>query len=328
MKPEFSIEQLGRWLDLTGQQAQVLALIYQLEEDSEQGSPKNIGRRYQKAHGKRIQKPNLFALLKILADHGLITKEGPADYRISFDGIQEALSQHRTRMEKETREFSQLEKSAQDYFRRHIARPDRPVVNYLDYNQLFTEFPQKALNVAALYMVSSFPLISYTYKLADSLGRTVLQETLWRRCLSDGSLRVHYLTDLDIDYLFTHSFRVHGDPKNAYIECEAILDQLETQVHSNKDSLDVRYVDELHGMDVAVLEPEDGTPKEFLLLIKDEHQDLSGGIHIKSVDTTRQAMDSFQRSFEYAEPLSGKQGGKILEGVRQRLQVKYGILQG
>ncbi|MFC2162714.1 hypothetical protein ACFLRF_03460 [Candidatus Altiarchaeota archaeon] len=323
MMPE--ARELHKWLDLTSQQLDILKLIYKLQQSPGKTSPKEISREYKRIHGKTILKPNLFPILKDLQKRGLVSRIGQADYTTDINGIRRALDMKREALDRQQTEFEHARQYTEDYFRKLTWSLDRPVVEYLDHDDLYSKMAELLGESQTYYSVANFPMIAYTRKLNHGLAREEYTNAIWESCIKKEKLKVNYLTDLNIDYLFNHCFRVYGDPKLAYRECHTIINQLENQI-MDAPNLNVRYMEDPHGLDTGIFGKGDDTD-EFILFVRDEHEDITGGIHIKSRDTTRSALQMFERGFEYAERLDIKQGKKIIQKTREILKYKYGILE-
>ncbi|MFH1403989.1 MAG: hypothetical protein ABIH11_06960 [Candidatus Altiarchaeota archaeon] len=323
MMPE--ARELHKWLDLTQQQLDIVKIIYKIRQTPGKSTPNDIGKEYKRIHGKPILKPNLFTILKLLQKRGIVEKVGQADYSVDIDGLRDTLGKKRRYLEKQQTEFDKACQDTDEYFRKLTWQMDRPIVEYLDHDELYGKMAELLQDSEVFYSVANFPMISYTQKLNHGLAREPYTEALWNRCVKKEDLEVKYLTDLNVDYLFNHAFRVYGDPKLAYRECNTVINQLENQVESNK-KLDVRYMEDPHGLDTGIFKRIGREPDEFMLFVRDEHEDITGGLHVKSLDTARNALKMFNRGFEYADRLSGEAGKSIINRVREGLEQKYGIL--
>jgi len=317
---EFNFDTIKEWLGITEQQLQVIKAIYRLETGKTETTPKNITREYARTHGKTIQKPNLFTILRTLIEKELIKKDGHSSYRVDFDGIRGSLHAHKDKLAREREEFQKAYGRTEDYFRKHVAKSQYPSVSYHEHDELYAEITKSISNSDTFNIVASFPCISYTYNIAVGVNLLEYAETLWRRCFKEKSLEVNYLTTLDIDYLFNQAFRSLEDPKLAFRECELVLKQLANQAET-QPKLSVRVAEEQKGMSICL--PLREKAAEFYLLIKDEHKEVLGGIKIRSPETSYQAENMFNLGFNYAEELTQKAVDKALKKLKQ----EYGILE-
>ncbi|MDD5111199.1 MAG: hypothetical protein PHG85_01480 [Candidatus Altiarchaeota archaeon] len=320
---ESEFTNLGKWLSTTEQQFQVLSTIQVLENRETEIRPKAISKEYSKTYGKTIQKPNLFTILKALAEKNLIRKDNAGNYRVNYDGIRHTLARHREKIDNERTEFQKACENTEEYFKKHMLKAEHPMVGYYEHRALYAEMVKSLENASVLHVVANFPNIAYTYNIAAGIDRLEYVETLWKRCLKQKDLKIEYLTTLDIDYLFNQAFRVHGDPKLAYRECQAIINQLETQAKTNP-KLDIRHSEEQPGLDIAIMEQKD--PQEAYLFIRDEHGEITGGIRIKSRQIAANAMQQYARVYEYAEKLTTPEGQKKIQDLKIQLKQKYGLL--
>ena len=317
---------MHKWLDLSQQQMDIIKIVYKLQQSPGKTTPKEISREFKRIHGKQILKPNLFTILKLLKKRDFISKEGQADYNVNIDGVKKALDEKRNDLERQQTNFELACRDTDEYFRRLTWRMDRPYVEYLDHDELYVKMSDTLNESEEYYTVANFPMIAYTQKLNHGLAREKYTDALWKNCLKKNKLKVFYLTDLNIDYLFNHAFRVYGDPKLAYRECHTVVNQLENQVESS-ELLDIRYMEDPHGLDLGIFKREDKDADEFILFVRDEHDDITGGIYIKNRDTARSALRMFDRGFEYADKLGEPAGKKIIEQTREAIKKKYGILE-
>jgi hypothetical protein len=317
---EFNFDTIAQWLETTEQQFQIIKTIYRLEARETEITPKNIGIEYEKIHGKTIQKPNLFTILRTLGEKELIKKDSNSNYKINFDGIRQTLEKHQSKLEKEREEFQKAHTKTEEYFKRHIPRSEYPTVNYYEQKELYAEMLKSMKTASTLYIIADFPNIAYTYNLASGVDRLDYIETLWKRCFKEKNLEINYLTTLNTDYLFSQAFRTTQDPKIAFKECELVLQQLVSQAETYK-KLKVRVVEEQSGMDVFL--PIKDKPTEVYQFIKDEHKEILGGVRIRSSETAMQAENMFKQGFNQAEDINTK----LMQKTLKKLKLEYGILE-
>jgi len=309
-------------LGMTSQQFGVLLTIYKMESEGVLTNPKSINSEYSRIYSTEIQRSNFFRQLKKLQDKGFIERKRRAHYFVNFENIRKILSAERDKLQHELEEFGKISVRTEEYFRKIAFESARPVVHYLEHDELYKRISNSLKDSSRVYASIDFPTIAYSYALADGIGRKGYLETVWDKCFKKEKLEVSYLTTLDIDIPFNHAFRVYGDPKLAYNECNIVIEQLENQVESH-DNLDVRYLKEPHGMDVLI--PEEKESLEFFLFTRDEHRDIIGGIHIRSPETALNAKNSFMWDFEYAERVRGEKGKMIIKNLRKEFEEKYGV---
>lgn len=320
---EFNFDNTARWLDTTDQQFQILKTIYRLEDVETKTMPKDITREYAKTNKKTILKPNLFNILKTLLQKKLIKKDLTRGYRVDYDGIRETLEKHKEKLGREEEELKKAQAKTEEYFRKNLPKA-YPLVEYYEQKELYPKMAESLKEAEKTHIVANFPVIAYTKELTYGLGREEYAEAMWQRCFKEKKLQVNYLTDLNLDALFNHAFRIHGDPKIAYQECQAMLSRLETQVKTN-EKLDVRHSDNPHGLDVAIIEQKE--PIEVYIFIRDEHGEITGGTRIKSKQTAINALQQYNRAYEYAEKLNTPDGQKTIQNLKTQLKQKYSILE-
>jgi hypothetical protein len=321
---DLDVKKVAEALGITEQQLEILVSIYRVESSGRRTSPKEIRADYLRAYGRGIQSPNYFMHTKKLQQVGFVKRTGAGVYGIDFPAIKKALEKKREDKVKELSEMDGLAEETSEYFRRFAYAPSKPVVEYLSNESMFASIAKTIKSANKIYVSANFPTIAYTYPVASGIGRGEFVKALWDRCFTKDKLQVFYLTTLDIDFLFNHSFSVYGDPEKAYHECKVILDQLENQVNTY-ENLGIRYINDLHGTDVLI--PEKNGTEEMYLFTRDEHKNIQGGIHIQSVETASAAKFSFLRDFEYAQEIRGDKGKKTMQGIRKQLEEKYGKIK-
>lgn len=316
---EFDFNRVGGWLDLTSQEFEILKNIYRLDAAGGRASPKTINSAYAHENNKTIQKQNLHKILRKLVDSDFVARKGQGEYTVSLPGIQTALAGRRQKRADELSNFEQVTENIEEEFHKHLSPTDAPYVEYLASTTLYDHIAGILGDAVEFNIVANFPSIAYPPNLAAKLDRSEYSSVLAERCLSRGILQANFLTDLDVDHLFVHCFRVLDSPGKAFKLASNILNNIESMAESDS-KVDVRYHPDPHGLDVAVPIAEE--PQQFYLFTRDEHQEISGGIYVKSRDSSRNALQSFRRSFDYAE----RDLTKHLETARNKLAHKYGIL--
>ncbi|MBN2014275.1 MAG: hypothetical protein JW778_03755 [Candidatus Altiarchaeota archaeon] len=316
------LQRVGKWLDLTDQQFGILLSLYKLETIGEKTTPKNIEHEYLKTYGRAPQRSNLFGQIRQLLSRNMITKEGQGSYSVNFGVIYALLQDRKDAFIEELNEFNRVSEQIKEYFRKAAIQTTKPKVEYFNYDEFYNALAESIKTKERFYTTTKFPSIAYTYSLSAGIGTINYTNTVWERCFERRELQACYLTTLDVDFPFNHAFRVYGDPKRAYRECIIVIDQLWNQIQTHPN-LDVRFLKELHGMDVFI--PETHEPKEFFLFTRDEHRNIIGGIKVMSPETAISAKQMFMRDFEYAERLTGQKGEEIMENLKKELEERYSI---
>ena len=314
---------MRKWLGITNQQFDIVKIVYRLRNRGIQPTPKNIQKEYMQEHKRYLMKPNLFTILRALMQKGVIAKVGQADYSLDQEGIGGIMKEAKNCLDDEMREFERTEKNIEQFFREMTYKREQPDIGYLEERELYDCLAKTVGNAGKFHTVSDFPETAYTPEMTHALGRQTYTETLWKR-INDGAINVNILTTLDIDKAFNHAFRAFEDPKTAYRETRTVINRLNTQISKHKN-LDIRHSPDPAGIDVAISETRE--PVQFIMFIRDEHDDIQGGINIKSRKTAANALKTFAKSFQYSTPLSSPQGKKAIKGAIQLLEQKYGILE-
>jgi hypothetical protein len=316
-------ELIPKWLGITEQQFSILTTIQNLELKDIETTPKNIGEEHSKTSGKKIKTPNLFAILKTLTEAGLVVKEDNANYRIDFEGLKKALSEKETQFLEEVNEFKRVSSNIEDRFKAVSRRTVKPYVEYLEgRRELFNVLNKYLERATRYYIVARFPGTAFTPQISrKGAERGPYLDILYDRCFDKKDLHITYLTPLAIDYPFNYALLAYRNPHLAYRECEMVLNNLENQVEAH-ENLDVRYVDNPFGFDVVI--PEMDEPLNFFIWVRDRKNILTGGIHIRSPETTLHAKEQFLRVCKDAKRVRGEEGQRILKKVRTDLKKQYG----
>jgi len=319
---EFDFNTIGAWLDLTSQEFEILKSIYRIQIAGKRASPTEINVDYAQDNKRTIQKQNLHKILRKLVEGGFVARRAQGDYRVSLAGVRSNLEGEVEKKSLELSAFKQVVADVEGEFRRQLAPADRPRVEYLDGDVLYPHMARLLDKAGEFNIVASFPSIAYPPSLAAKLGRSEYSSVLASKSLAKTELSANFLTDLDVDYLFVHCFRVVDSPAGAFKLALTVLNNLEAILDSDS-SVDVRYHPDPHGLDVAIPSEKDGEPKEFYLFTRDEHKEIAGAIYVRNPESSRNAQHAFRRNFDYAETKLEKH----LTEAREKLKQKYGILE-
>lgn len=312
---EIKSEQLAKWLNVTEQQNQVLQSIYSLESTGVEATPKNILASYSRAYGKEIQSNNLFTIIKILADEGLIVKKGKARYSVNLDSIRERLVESSRTQEKELEKVNRLIKNLSEYYK-SAARDVKPQMTFYSSDELFNKIAEVVKNATVCYVTGRFPKIILSRPVAHRLWLDRYVDVLQDRCLVKKELQVVYLTQLDTEHIYNQFLYIYGDPKIAVREMETTLDNLLDNAMSN-ENFKVYYLPNPMGVYMSVIEKQ-GEPTDVFLFLQSKEN--VNGIHLKSREMAIQAKKSFLMALERATPLKGSKGGKIINAVKKILR--------
>jgi hypothetical protein len=320
----FDVEEMKfrRWLGLTQQQYDIVKIVYRLRNRGAQPSPKNIQKEYRTEYNKYLMKPNLFNILRMLQSKKIVRKSAHAEYSLDQAGIMETLVESKKRLLQDVDDLDRTHDQVDQFFREITYRKEQPDIQYLEGDELYSALAELVEKSSVFSVIADFPTISYGREMTHTLQRETYAESLWQ-ALKNKKTRIVYLTPLNMDLLFNHAVKTFGDPKLAYQECVSVIDRLKTQMETHKN-LDVRYVDVPQGIDMAVAQQKE--PTEFIMFTRDEHDEIQGGIRIRSHKTAANALRAFQHAFDQASPLNSPQGKQLLQKIKQSIRLKYGIL--
>jgi len=317
-------KKLAEALNVTEQQLELMTSIYKLHASGKRSNPKAIREEYRATYGRGIQNPNFFSQTKKLQDAGLVRRTGAAVYEVDLEAIRKTLSGRKEQRLKELKELDRITEETSEYFRQIAYAKTRPIVEYLKYEDIVKAATKRINSSSRVYMTTNFPLISYTYPVANAIGRGEMVKALWDNCFEKEKLEAYFLTTLDIDFPFNHAFTAYRDPKAAYKECKIIIEQLKNQLEK-QEKLHIKYIKDLHGADLFI--PEKKEADELFIYTRDEHRNIQGGIHIQSPDTAYASKNSFMHDYQYAQDLSGDRGEKIIRNLEKDLEEKYGAIK-
>ncbi len=319
---ELDIEHVAGVLGLPGQQFEILVSIYAVEHSDKRASPGNIMRGYEKSFRRKIASPNFFTQLKRLQEARFVRKTGVACYSVDLDRVREVFADKRELRRKEIEALDKLSDDAVDeYFSSQASKQRMPVVYYTDFESIFSEIVVKLKRADKVYILTYFPIVSYPYPLAKGIGRGDYVKALWDRCFDRERMEIFYLTDLNVDLLFSHAFRVFGNPRQAYEECKIAIDLLHDRIDKYLDRLHVRFMKDYVTVTQDMILVEGRDDLDYYLLTKDEHMDINGGIYINETGTAAYAKKSFLNNFEFSSEVSSK----LLNEKKRLLDKKYGF---
>ena len=127
---------MRKWLGFTHQQFDIVKIVYRLRNRGIQPTPKSIQTEYKQEHKKYLMKPNLFTILRVLIQKGVIGKKGQADYILDQKGIKGIMENTRKFLDDELREFERTEKHVDQFFRELTYKREQPDINYLEESEL------------------------------------------------------------------------------------------------------------------------------------------------------------------------------------------------
>ncbi|MFH0861926.1 MAG: hypothetical protein V1875_02745 [Candidatus Altiarchaeota archaeon] len=307
------------WLGLTPQQYDIMQCIFRLQSENIQASPKAIQGEYRKLTGKYLMKPNLFNILRSLKRGGCITQSGFGAYVVDFEGVSGILHSSKEELKKTMADFDRLTGDLEDYFNRTKINYFKPTVEYLDHTPFFEKIGFCAKRSNAVYAAGKFANILYTPRLLESVDRGGPFRTIYDRCIVKKELKVTYITMLDVEYLYRHALRCYHDPVWAYKECEMVLDNVMFLARSK--NLDIIYLNPQPGLQMVCHEGHQGI--DVFMYIRDNSDEIVGGVYINSPDIGKRAKETFLRECLLGTNLKSKKGETILRNTRKELKEKF-----
>ncbi len=310
-------QKIAGWLGLTSQQFDILQCIHFLQLEDRVASPKNIQAEFKRRNKKHLQKPNLFNIIKILRQKKLIKKSGFGEYVIEFEGIKKALADHEGRLTDELDKFQTISKKTEEYFSSAAREFERPHVSYLEPHQ-FSERINKALQKASVYYsTTSFPNISFNPEVAYAIKRPEYVKILWERGIIKKKLKINYLTDMNVEYLFNYVSKAYNEPETAYKICLDSINQLNTHIDTH-DNLEIMYQETPLYLDIHM--PIIRSPKEFYSHMRGLRSEILGVIYVRSRDSAEATKKLFQEVSGRGTLLKEKTKDKIIKKTREKLK--------
>lgn len=301
-------------LGITPQQLRILKAVYSLERTDGKASPSLIDKKCGGLH-----KSNLFRQLRLLVEKGFLVKGGEGRYSVDFSGIKDAINARTRDYEKGLAQYMRLSGEIEEYFRKATLREGIPAVEYLGYDELFARMT-KSLSKAGRYLATGkFPNILYKRNLAKAIGRARFWDMLHRLCFDEGK-EIVYLTGFDLDSPYTHALAYYEDPKRAYKETLNIVDGI-MDCAERHPNLKLMYLEKPYGLDILI--PETKALTEHYQFVRDDRMNITGGIHIRSPETTRQARETYENMLQAAILVAGKDGARIVKGLKRQLKERY-----
>lgn len=311
---------LGKWLDITPQQSEILKTIYKLQTSGKETSPKNIMAAYERDYGKHIQISNLFHIIHILAGKRLIKRGKKASYTLDLAGIQAVLDSREKEQETSLERFKEAKNDLKTYLQKISRRAETPEVAYLDGVQFFNKLADSVSTAKTHYMTGPFPKLFYPEFIQEKLTRYNYLKAIKKRCLYEKSLDVCIITDFNTDFLYNDVQRFSSSKKDALKLAHSILDQIQHYLESY-DNLKVYHLEKLVGMDFVL--PIQEKPEDIYLYMRDETGDIVGGIYINSPTSAGRAYTTFTQSCNNTPPLKGKNGRRILKQIKKEINDKF-----
>lgn len=314
-------EELRQWLDITQQQFELLKIIFQIEKEKETATPKSIDKVYSTQYKKTIQKPNLFNQLNLLMERGIVIKTGKAQYCTNVDTIKQIIGQRKQNLAKE---LENCEKASEqvELIKKVLNKPVQPITKYLDGDKIFQEMAIELQRAKAFNMIAGFPGIAFTYGIYGFGERG----EYWR-ALSEGlksnSMKLRYLTSLDISYPLFYAYKIYKNKNAAIKESLVIIDNLAEMVKQYKN-IEIRYSpNDMSGH--IIIEKE--YPTHTVQLFRNVNRDITGGIVIDSTQVAEDCKNSFLEEFNAAAKVDAKSQA-LFDSLKKQIKTKgYDILK-
>src|SRR3989338_7078123 len=281
------IKGITKWLELTGQQAELVSILYKLEENKSPTNPVAIERKYFQETKTFIQKSNLFTQLRLLQEKGLVSKTDNSHYFLNLKGIQEAIYSKKKELVQEMDEITKFASDTHAFFEK-IIKPNSVSVIYLSEAELYHKLAFYLKNAASFYLGCDFPHYAYSFALCNSAQEASYVETLIAR-IYVPSFSLFCLSSYKIE---SSQYRLQKKYKNKELikeELQTIMDLAKRRTLQSS-TIDLRRTST--PFNFALLENKEEGDALFMFL-KDSNGFISGCIFINSHETITQTKQHF-----------------------------------
>jgi len=226
-----NIEHLRDWLDLTNQQFDILKSVYTLERKKGDTSPLNIQKEYFKRSGKRIERSNLFTIIKLLVGRDTIQKTERGRYSLNIEGIKKSVDV-KDRQFKE--QYNQLQKARQNldsYLNDILEQPPKPVIRFLSNHELFNTLAERLKYASELCLSVRSPSLACSPTFYKALERGEYHRIITQRALIERDLKVKWLLDFNVNRQFDRVLKLFNSSEFAYMEVNNQIEGIEKIVN-------------------------------------------------------------------------------------------------
>lgn len=278
---------IAKWLQLTGQQAILIGILYRLQEQKLATNPVAVEKEYFKETKTFIQKSNLFTQLRLLVEKGIVTKSANAQYQVNFKNIQESLYAKKKELAQEVDEITKLTSDTQTFFEK-IIKPTSISVTYLTETELYHKLTFYLKNATAYYVGCDFPHYAYSFALCKSAPEAAYVEMLTEKS-QDSVFNLCCLSPYKVEGILS---RLQKKYKNNELVKEELKETLERAKRKTILAKNIDLRKTLTPFNFALIEnSEEGNA--LLMFLKDSEGAISGGIFINSYETIKQTKQHF-----------------------------------
>lgn len=311
------ILKIKEWLHLTNQQYAMIRCISILVKENA-SKPKDIEKQYAEFTGKRIQKTNLFGILKILMDEELIFKDEKENYRLNIQFIKE-------RLELEKRKLIDEESKIQDFLsdpNSLLSKLDDKAkneifVSLINKKQFYEKLIVKIESCEDYFNISRFPSIFFTETISKRINRDKYIESM-ENGLRNNDLKIAYLTNLDVSRVYNHTLSIFKDKKSAKKEVELVIERF-SELVKKFSSLHIYFSEKKPDWEFIILSNK--YSKEIFLILRSKDNEESPGIlHVISTDVAEKAFKIMDKRIETAEKINERNISKFITRMRSNLK--------
>ncbi|MFH0862033.1 MAG: hypothetical protein V1875_03290 [Candidatus Altiarchaeota archaeon] len=297
------LDQLREWLELTNQQFDILKALYTLEQRREDTSPINIQKEYTKQCTKRIERSNLFTIMKLLMDKELIQKADRGKYQLSIDGIKKSVDEKDKIFRQQYSQFQKARENLDTFLSEVLGREQKPMIRFLSHKELFASLSEN-LKYATEYCVSvRAPALVSSRAFYTLLDRKEYHQTLEERALEKKELRFRCLSDFNFNIQYDRARALFNDDQAAYSEIIRQIGRLQTLVEEY-DNLEFHILP--YPIALKLFMPVVDRPQKcYIYLPGFSSISSQGAIYINSEEISRQAYEIFNKDCLISTKLNG-----------------------
>ncbi len=294
---------IKEWLHLTNQQYAILRSISLLFNENT-SKPKDIEKRYSELTGKKIQKTNLFGILKFLIDEDLIFKDEKENYRLNIASLKEKLEIEKAKLIDEESKIDGFLSDPNGILSKLDDKTKNEIfVSLINKKQFYEKLIVKIDSCKDYFNISRFPSIFFTETISKRINRDNYIESM-EKGLKKNCLKIAYLTNLDISRVYNHALSIFKDKKNTKKEVELVIERFSELVKKYSD-LQIYFSENKPDWEFIILS--NAYPKEIFLILRSKDNEESPGIlHVISSDVAEKAFKIMDKRIKKAERIDKK----------------------
>ncbi|MBI4015752.1 MAG: hypothetical protein HY362_03485 [Candidatus Aenigmarchaeota archaeon] len=303
---------------LTKQQGDIIRSILFLKSNGIKIAPIEIYTAYQKVAGKAIQKPNLFAQLRTMADLGFLVKT-LGEYHVNMQAVVKAAREKKKNLEAELERLKEETGKLEKFSKNPEFQSNLPVLQYLDQNSYFDAAAYQMAESEEIYTNSVFPWICFPYPMAEA-AKSINYCVQMQKLCEKRSLNVKYISAFNCEYFAGLALKAaNGNRKGALDLCSQALQNMRNMLKLYP-TLSVRFMPRSFDMHFIVTKPKVGNPYNAYFYFYAGPGVIQSGVVINSPELACNLYNAFNREFDRAVDLRSARGKHILDSIGKELR--------